>query len=143
MMVKRAEAGQDRGGVRVGYELKSFPCLSQTFILNEILELERQGVPIEIFSLEEPIEEVRHEALKKVQAQVTYLPKNSSLQGKIREGRYADGTFQQRPFKKLFQVERVPDPEPKMSVDLRGLECVTNHILAMAHEQEESSGVRP
>ena len=36
-----------------------------------------------------------------------------------------------------------PKPEPKVSIDLRGLECVTHHILAMAHEREESSGVRP
>ena len=33
----------------VGYVLKMFPRLSETFILNEILELERQGVSLHIF----------------------------------------------------------------------------------------------
>ncbi len=56
---------------RVGYVVKRFPRLSETFVLNEILELERLGVPIEIFSLLEPAEEVRHEALNRVRAPVT------------------------------------------------------------------------
>ena len=31
---------------RIGYVLKRFPRLSETFVLNEILELERQGVDV-------------------------------------------------------------------------------------------------
>ena len=54
----------------IGYVLKRFPRISETFILNEVLELERQGVPVEIFALREPANEVRHEALKRLQAQV-------------------------------------------------------------------------
>ncbi len=42
------------GGLRVGYILKMFPRLSETFILHEILELERQGVTVDVFSLMAP-----------------------------------------------------------------------------------------
>lgn len=59
--------------LRVGYVLKRFPNLSQTFILNEILELERQGVLVEIISLRCPRSEPTHSSLKKLQAQITYL----------------------------------------------------------------------
>ena len=58
--------------LRVGYVLKRFPNLSQTFILNEILELERQGVSIDIFSLRKPRLEPTHNALNKLNAQITY-----------------------------------------------------------------------
>ena len=60
--------------IRVGYVLKVFPRLSETFILNEILELERQGVEVEIFSLKAPTEPRFHGALAQLQANVTYLP---------------------------------------------------------------------
>ncbi len=36
-----------------------------------------------------------------------------------------------------------PRAEPNASVNVRGLECATNHILAMAHEQEGIAGVHP
>ena len=35
----------------VGYVLRRFPVLSETFILNEILALEAQGVDVSIFAL--------------------------------------------------------------------------------------------
>jgi glycosyltransferase involved in cell wall biosynthesis len=37
--------------VRVVYLLRSYPRLSQTFITNEIVALERLGVPVELFSM--------------------------------------------------------------------------------------------
>ncbi len=93
--------------VRVGYVLKRFPRTSETFILNEILELERQGIPIEIFSLSEPADEVRHQALKNVQARVTYLPQDSMLKSwLIREGKHVDGIFRERPLAELGEEAR-------------------------------------
>ncbi len=59
--------------LRVGYVLKRFPNLSQTFIFNEILELERQGVHVEIISLRAPRSELTHSALKNLKAPVTYI----------------------------------------------------------------------
>lgn len=60
--------------MKVGYVLKRFPRLTETFILNEILELERQGVDIEIFSLLRPPAEARHALLASLRASVTYVP---------------------------------------------------------------------
>lgn len=61
-------------GVRIGYVLKMFPRLSETFILNEILELERQGVPLHIFSLKRPADSVSHSQARLVRSPITYLP---------------------------------------------------------------------
>lgn len=71
----------------VGYVLKRFPRLSETFVLNEILELERQGHRVEVFSLLRPPTEGRHALLAEVRARVTYLPSSSNLERiKLQEG---------------------------------------------------------
>src|SRR5258706_2053252 len=59
---------------RVGYVLKMFPRLSETFILNEVLELEQQGFALHIFSLKRPAEAVFHAQTKLVRSPITYLP---------------------------------------------------------------------
>ena len=61
--------------LRLGYILKMFPRLSETFILNEILELEKQGVEFQIFSLRRPADAVFHEHAKLVRSRISYLPK--------------------------------------------------------------------
>lgn len=60
--------------VHVGYVLKVYPRLSETFIVNEILELERQGARVTVFSLRLPQEGRFHEKLARVAADVVYLP---------------------------------------------------------------------
>lgn len=64
---------------RVGYVLKRFPRFSETFILNELLELQRQGIAVEVFSLLRPPEEPRHAALGTLHIPVTYLPRGGAL----------------------------------------------------------------
>jgi len=64
----------DKGKPRIAYLLKTFPRLSETFILNEILGLESLGVSIEIFSLKRPAEERAHASVAKVRARVNYIP---------------------------------------------------------------------
>src|SRR5207302_9462619 len=59
---------------RIGYVLKMFPRLSETFILNEILELERLGVALRIFSLKRPVDSAFHPHTKFVRGTVIYLP---------------------------------------------------------------------
>jgi glycosyltransferase involved in cell wall biosynthesis len=51
-----------------------YPRFSQTFIVNEILELERQGLDIRIASMRKPTEGRFHELVSKVRAEVQYLP---------------------------------------------------------------------
>jgi glycosyltransferase involved in cell wall biosynthesis len=58
--------------------LKVFPRLSETFILHEILELEAQGVSVEIFSLHAPNDSRFHGALSRLRAEITYLPRPDS-----------------------------------------------------------------
>src|SRR5438477_1612047 len=57
---------------QIGYIVKMFPRLSETFIRNEILELERHGLHLKIFSLKRPAEPAI--ADNSVRAHVTYLP---------------------------------------------------------------------
>lgn len=60
-------------GLRVGYLLRSYPRLSQTFILNEVLALEKLGVQVEIFAVTHPHEAIVQAQVAEVQAPVTYL----------------------------------------------------------------------
>jgi glycosyltransferase involved in cell wall biosynthesis len=58
---------------QIGYLLRSYPRLSQTFILNEILALERIGVSIQIFALTNPREKTVQGQVKQIRAPVHYL----------------------------------------------------------------------
>lgn len=65
--------------LRVGYVLKKYPRLSETFILNEILGLESSGVDVSVFSLRLPDEGRFHRELASVRADVTYLAPPGSM----------------------------------------------------------------
>ncbi|HET9909994.1 MAG TPA: glycosyltransferase, partial [Anaerolineales bacterium] len=65
--------GKSRTDKQIGYLLRSYPRLSQTFILNEILALEKIGVAIQIFALTNPHEKVVQMQVEQVQAPVQYL----------------------------------------------------------------------
>ncbi|NUO82312.1 glycosyltransferase, partial [candidate division KSB1 bacterium] len=58
----------------IGFILKGYPRLSETFILNEILLLERLGFKLHIIAMRNPGETAVHENVKRVRAQVTYIP---------------------------------------------------------------------
>jgi glycosyltransferase involved in cell wall biosynthesis len=59
---------------RLGYLVKAFPRVSETFILNEVLELERQGFDLRIYSMIDPPERLRHESFQQVRSPISYLP---------------------------------------------------------------------
>ena len=61
---------------RVAYILKRFPRLSETFIANEILALERRGFEITIFSIKDPADPV-HPFVREIAAPVHYMPRPS------------------------------------------------------------------
>ncbi len=63
-----------RNAGRLAYLIKAFPRVSETFILNEILELERQGFDLHIYSMIDPPERLRHKAFEQVRSPITYLP---------------------------------------------------------------------
>jgi glycosyltransferase involved in cell wall biosynthesis len=58
----------------LGYVLKGYPRISETFISNEILLLEKLGFKMHIFSMRQPREDFCHDSVKKIKAEVDYLP---------------------------------------------------------------------
>ncbi|MEO1159552.1 MAG: glycosyltransferase [Pseudomonadota bacterium] len=58
----------------VAFVLKGYPRLSETFIAQEILGLERAGLPLEIISLRRPTDDKRHPVHSEIKAPVMYLP---------------------------------------------------------------------
>ncbi|HIJ55366.1 MAG TPA: glycosyltransferase family 4 protein [Deltaproteobacteria bacterium] len=58
----------------LGMILKGFPRISETFISNEILLLEKAGFQIHIFSMRRPRESFSHSSVKNIRASVDYLP---------------------------------------------------------------------
>jgi glycosyltransferase involved in cell wall biosynthesis len=58
----------------VAFLLKGYPRLSETFVAQEVLALERLGLDIRIVSLRHPTDKKRHPAHREIRAPVTYLP---------------------------------------------------------------------
>lgn len=58
----------------IAYILKGFPRISETFISNEILQLEEMGFSLRIFSMRQPRENFSHASVKRIRARVDYLP---------------------------------------------------------------------
>lgn len=59
---------------RVGFVLKGYPRLSETFIAQEIRALEQRGLPITIYSLRHPTDQSIHPVHREIEAPVIYLP---------------------------------------------------------------------
>jgi len=59
---------------RIAVVLKGYPRLSETFIAQEILALERQGLSLEIWSLRRPTDRARHPMHGQIRAPIAYLP---------------------------------------------------------------------
>jgi glycosyltransferase involved in cell wall biosynthesis len=64
---------EERRG-RVAFILKGYPRLSETFIAQEILALERRGLGILIVSLRHPIDRTSHPSHRLIRAPLLYLP---------------------------------------------------------------------
>src|SRR5688572_6514281 len=59
----------------LGYVLKRFPRISETFVAAELIELERQGERVTVFALSRPKEAFTHAFLADLRARVVYLPR--------------------------------------------------------------------
>jgi glycosyltransferase involved in cell wall biosynthesis len=59
---------------RVAFVLKGYPRLSESFIAQEIAELERRGLEILIVSLRKPTDARRHPVHDEIRAALLYLP---------------------------------------------------------------------
>ena len=58
----------------LGMILKGYPRISETFISNEILLLEKLGFTMRLFPMRKPRESFSHASVKEIQARVDYLP---------------------------------------------------------------------
>ena len=63
--------GQPRS---IGLLVKIFPKLSETFVLEEVLGLERLGVPIRLYTLAAPTDAMAHPVVARVRAEIVQVP---------------------------------------------------------------------
>ena len=59
---------------RIAVIVKGYPRLSETFIAQEILGLERRGLDIQLVSLRHPTDKTTHPIHQEIAAPVSYLP---------------------------------------------------------------------
>src|SRR5438552_14217910 len=119
---------------KIGYVLKRFPRLSETFILNELLELERLATPIQIYSLIDATAEEtgspRHKLLQELKSPVMYLPGRKPFRKwRIKLSHFGRGEFTQQAVKEACGG-RVP-PE-----SILRLQAAFISVLAGAHGVE-------
>jgi glycosyltransferase involved in cell wall biosynthesis len=62
---------------RIAVLVKRFPRLSETFILNELLELRRQGMPLDLYAIMDPHERRSHPEALALVPEVVYLRSGS------------------------------------------------------------------
>ena len=107
-------APQPAVGERVAFVLKGYPRLSETFIAQEILALERRGLAIDIVSLRHPTDPMGHPVHGQIQAPVLYLPEYLKdaparvLAGWRRARRFAG----YRAARRAFFADLIRDPTP-------------------------------
>ena len=75
MAEARAIAGE------IGYVVMGFPRISETFISNEILQLEALGARLHVFAVKPGDMEQVHASVRQIRAPVEYLPRATSLSG--------------------------------------------------------------
>lgn len=88
---------------RIAFILKGYPRLSETFIAQEILALERRGIDIDIWSLRHPTDSAIHQMHKSIQSPVFYLPEYL-YQAPLRVLRGALWSLRQPGFPALMRV---------------------------------------
>ncbi|MCL4360443.1 glycosyltransferase family 4 protein [Patescibacteria group bacterium] len=71
MLFRKASSPKN---IRVAYILGEFPSISETFITNEILELRRQGVSIQIFALQKKVEAASQKQALALLPEVIFAP---------------------------------------------------------------------
>lgn len=88
----------------VGYVVRKFPVLSETFILNEILALEAMGLKVQIFSLAPTRDPRFHEGVCRLKADVHYLPGPTEARSLLRYARRQAARSPRRYRKQLMKV---------------------------------------
>jgi colanic acid/amylovoran biosynthesis glycosyltransferase len=99
----------------VAYLLERFPSFGQTFCYREVVELERQGTKVHVYSIRRPVDEPKQDWDEQLVRRVHYLPEESALVREVdravRESRVSDATREtveewgrQSDFLRLYQA---------------------------------------
>ena len=96
--------------MRVGYVLRRFPVLSETFVLGEILALEKLGLDVTIFALAPTRDPKFHEGLSRLRASVTYVPGILEWKDVLKANRRIHAKNPQRYRSALWKALRTLDP---------------------------------
>lgn len=88
---------------RIGYVLRRFPSLSETFVLNEILGIEALRTKVEIFSIMQPRDPKYHEGITRLKSNIRYVPTLDDLKSLFKYNRRAYKSFGRR-YIKVFAL---------------------------------------
>ncbi len=88
----------------VGYVLRKFPVLSETFVLNEILALEARGVEVHIFALAPSRDPRFHEGVGRLKATIHHVPGLSEIRTLLRQAKRQAGRSPKRFRRQLLSV---------------------------------------
>lgn len=114
----------------IAYILKMYPRFSETFIVNEILELERQGVDVRIYSLRKPDDGRFHASLAKVRANVIYVPQYPEMEpDRIRQAHLQLQQLRPQSYRKVHEKTRSKGNRYAIKRFLQA-GYVANHLLA-------------
>src|SRR5262249_19402083 len=78
-MIQLDGGSRDLAEGEIGYVLKSYPRMSETFIANEIYLLEQLGLKLRLFSILERHDPQRHAVVDAIRAPVSYFPQVTPL----------------------------------------------------------------
>ncbi len=117
----------------IGYVLKKFPRLSETFILNELLQLEKLGINIIIFSIKNPFDTedsvISHKYLKQLKAKVIYLPNKRVLKNsKIKILDPASDTIKEQSIESIIDDPDNEDNKNHIRASAIASICTANNI---------------
>jgi glycosyltransferase involved in cell wall biosynthesis len=129
---------------QIGYLLRSYPRLSQTFVLNEILALEKIGVPIQIFALTNPHEKIVQRQVDQVQAPVHYLEESIQprrIGKRLQEHLHVAGQYFSGYIRSLLYIASHPKIDQGYTASSRW-ECFVQaiHLAYVLHLQERETG---
>jgi glycosyltransferase involved in cell wall biosynthesis len=88
----------------LGYVLRKFPVLSETFILNEILALEERGVKVHIFALAPSRDPRFHEGVGRLKATIHHVPGSLEILVLLRQAKRLAGRNSKRFRRQLLKV---------------------------------------
>lgn len=88
----------------IGYVVRKFPVLSETFILNEILAIEALGAEVHVFPLAPTRDPRFHEGVGRLKATIHYVPGPSELRTLLRYARRQARRHPRRYWRQLLRV---------------------------------------